>query len=164
MKIIVISDTHGERSWILEAVSRHPDATVILHCGDYASDMDILTESELEKHFVRGNVPDLKFAGRSHSEEIMEQVLIFDEIRVLLTHGHVYDVKHTLNRLYYRALEAEVDLVLFGHTHLAMNETIGDVAFFNPGSPARPRGGPPSYGVIEVRGKIFRGVIHKFIE
>ena len=53
---------------------------------------------------------------------------------ILLTHGHGYSVKSSLLPLRRRALELDVQLVLYGHTHLpALSEEEG-VLFCNPGS------------------------------
>ena len=63
-----------------------------------------------------------------------ERLLELDGVRILLTHGHGYSVKSSLLPLRRRALELDVQLVLYGHTHLpALSEEEG-VLFCNPGS------------------------------
>lgn len=151
MKLIVISDTHGERSWIQKALDLHPDADVVVHCGDFASDLEILKGTQVEVVSVTGNVMDLHMDLVPPEDREEERLLVYEGIRVLLTHGHRYDVKHTLNKLFYRALEAQAALVLFGHTHVALSLEHQGVSFLNPGSPARPRGGRPGYGIVEVQ-------------
>ena len=62
--------------------------------------------------------------------------------------SHRQGVKEDLERLYFTALEAGADLVLFGHTHRSLHEREGKVEFFNPGS--IDRGYPPSYGLLRL--------------
>ena len=63
-----------------------------------------------------------------------ERLLELDGVRILLTHGYGYSVKSSLLPLRRRALELDVQLVLYGHTHLpALSEEEG-VLFCNPGS------------------------------
>ena len=38
MKIVVVSDTHGNNAAILDIMSREPDAKMLLHCGDICAD------------------------------------------------------------------------------------------------------------------------------
>lgn len=155
MKLIVISDTHGEKSWIQKAVEANRDASIIIHCGDFASDLDIVKSMPIEGVAVSGNVPDLHRARLMPDDQMEERILVYEDVRILLTHGHRYDVKYTLNKLFYRAQEAQADLVLFGHTHAALNLSHDGVTLLNPGSPARPRGGKPGYGIIEIEKGIF---------
>ncbi|MZQ97167.1 MAG: YfcE family phosphodiesterase [Acidaminobacter sp.] len=150
MKLIVISDTHGEKSWIQKAVEANRDASIIIHCGDFASDLEIVKSMPIEAVAVTGNVPDLHQARLMPDDRMEERILIYEGVRILLTHGHRYDVKYTLNKLFYRAQEAQAELVLFGHTHTALNLSHDGITFLNPGSPARPRGGKPGYGIIDV--------------
>lgn len=153
--MIVISDTHGERSWVQKALERHPDADVIVHCGDFASDLEAVKGTSVELVSVAGNVMDLHKGGVSPENRAEERLLVYEGVRILLTHGHRYDVKHTLNNLFYRALEEQAALVLFGHTHVALKLQHEGISFLNPGSPARPRGGRPGYGIVEIEAGAF---------
>ena len=45
----------------------------------------------------------------------------------------------------------DCDVAVFGHTHVAFQETYSRVLALNPGSPARPRGGSPhSFALVEL--------------
>lgn len=49
----------------------------------------------------------------------------------------------------------KVDAIIFGHSHRPMNEYIGKVLFFNPGSPTDKVFAPyNSYGILEINDKI----------
>jgi uncharacterized protein len=156
LKLIVISDTHGEKSWIQKAVEANRDASIIIHCGDFASDLDVVKSMPIEAVAVTGNVPDLHDVRLMPDDRMEERILVYEGVRILLTHGHRYDVKYTMNKLNYRAQEAQAALVLFGHTHVAQQISHDGITFFNPGSPARPRGGKPSYGIIEIENGNFK--------
>ena len=147
MKICVFSDTHGHLSQIKDKLihlDREVDAFWFL--GDYAKDAralkKILTK---EVVIVRGNC-DL------HSHEPEDQILELRGKRILLTHGHRYNVKGTLTTLYFKAKSEQVDLVCFGHTHMALNVEEEGIILFNPGSPTSPRGNiHGSFGMIMIQ-------------
>jgi len=44
--------------------------------------------------------------------------------------------------------ERQADLVVFGHSHVPGYDDTGAVALLNPGSHARPRGGPPAHAEL----------------
>jgi putative phosphoesterase len=78
------------------------------------------------------------------------------ELRVLLCHGspastteYLFD---TRSDAYLRrftsggTLDAEADVIVFGHTHIPFHRTVDGVHFVNTGSVGRPRGGDPQAG------------------
>ncbi|MEN6327013.1 MAG: YfcE family phosphodiesterase, partial [Syntrophomonas sp.] len=80
------------------------------------------------------------------SEEIVEKA----GRKFLVVHGHQYGVKRGLNRIFYRGKEAGVDMVVFGHTHVACADKIDGLWLLNPGSPSQPRlPDHASYAIIE---------------
>jgi putative phosphoesterase len=53
-----------------------------------------------------------------------------------------------------------VDLIIFGHSHYALNEKKGNILYFNPGSPTDKIFAPyNSYGLIEINDKIEAKII-----
>ena len=89
--------------------------------------------------------------------EALERVLILDDHRVLIAHGHTLGVKTGLLRAQYRALEQNADLLLFGHTHAPLVDAASRPMMMNPGSIGDPR--RPTYGVLECRdGQIYPSV------
>jgi len=147
MKICVFSDTHGHISQIKDRLI-HLDQEVdaFWFLGDYAKDGRALKKIlKKEIYIVKGNC-DL------HSQEPEDQILEVEGKRVLLTHGHRYNVKNTLTTIYLKAKSCKVDLVCFGHTHMAVNVKEDGIVLFNPGSPTSPRGNVhPSMGMIIIR-------------
>lgn len=158
MKIGIISDTHGEIEIAMEAIRQMGEVDLILHAGDTYSDLVKLSkETDVEMVGVRGNI--------GHPDEgPAELVLDLNGFRIFLLHGHHYDVKHSLMRLYYRAKELEVDVVVYGHTHLAMSAYEDDVLFVNPGSIGFPRGKyKNSYAILELEDKNLKAEILEIV-
>lgn len=140
MKIGVISDSHGRHS-ALRALKSLGAVDVLFHLGDHCSDLSEEAVGSIPFYRVRGNcdftgsVPDfltLDLGGR----------------RFLLTHGHLLGVKMGVDRLIYKAQELGADAVLFGHTHMPMQETEQGILLLNPGSAGLPRGGRPASAAI----------------
>jgi putative phosphoesterase len=76
--------------------------------------------------------------------------------RIIFTHGDLYGVKYGIDGVKKLALDHSADLVLFGHTHQALEQYIstddGGFYLFNPGSIGAGFGGA-SYGVINITDK-----------
>lgn len=142
MTILVLSDSHGSISNMERAVEQtSPD--MILHLGDCWADAEAL--HELYPHIPMRQVPgNCDFRPM----ESTEQILCIRGFRILLCHGHTYGVKQSLLRAGYRAQEAELDLFLFGHTHIPLVDKQGKVWFVNPGSIGR--GSRPTYATISL--------------
>lgn len=139
MKLVVLSDSHGDTATVKEITALRADA--VFHCGD--SEL-VADDSLLEGvHIVRGNCDG--------DERFLDSIVgkVGDDT-VLVVHGHEHNVKHSTLTLSYVAAEQQATIVLFGHSHLYGAEMIGDVLFVNPGSTTQPRGGrEATYAVIE---------------
>ncbi|QBP40734.1 metallophosphoesterase [Paenisporosarcina antarctica] len=141
MRIVVMSDTHGETNSIDQVRHAVGPVDAVFHCGD--SELDIQHESLQDAFVVEGNCD----WDSSYSAEVFTEV---NGVKVFMTHGHLWQVKSTLMPLSTRAQELGADLVLFGHTHLLGAELIGSTLFVNPGSLELPRGRKEkSYAIIE---------------
>lgn len=152
MKYLVLSDSHGNVDNMVRAVEREkPDG--IIHLGDCWRDAEELHElfPRLPLEQVPGNCDFGRF-------EALERVLILDDHRVLIAHGHTMGVKAGLLRAQYHALEQNADLLLFGHTHVPLVDASTRPMLLNPGSIGDVR--RPTYGVLEGKdGKIFPSVV-----
>ncbi len=125
------------------AVERHrPDYAV--HLGDYARDAQWLGTRfpELPLISLPGN------CDRPRPGEIQTKLLDFEGVKILMTHGHPYDVKRGLLRLELAAREAGADAALFGHTHRRLCEELDGLWLLNPGACGEWR---PSCGLVEIR-------------
>ncbi|GAA2977160.1 metallophosphoesterase [Lentilactobacillus parakefiri] len=137
MKIVVVSDSHGDRGIIQELVSKYAGKVAgIFHCGDSELPLDDPLVSQLQ--IVRGNMDFAEFP-----EQVVQEV---NGKRILLTHGHHQNVNGGLLNLELYARSLSADIVLFGHTH-QLGATFDDqMLFVNPGSIADPRGQYASLG------------------
>lgn len=143
MKILVLSDSHGTMSnmeWALEL--EKPDCA--MHLGDCARDARRLAERypQIPVYAVPGNCD-----GPMPGEPLL-RVEVLGGVRIFLTHGHAYGVKRGLLALSLAAREAQADVALFGHTHLAFCRTVDGLWLLNPGACGAGRS---SYGVIEIQ-------------
>ena len=149
MKCIVFSDSHGTLSVMRRAIKMNMDAEVVFFLGDGLSDLEAIATEFPDKFFVavRGNC-DYYATFRSQTVPITDSITI-DGFKILLTHGHAYDVKYSLDRLGYLALSEGADIVLFGHTHHPFEQYVSDCDhpyyLFNPGSASYSSG---SFGLI----------------
>lgn len=139
MKIIVVSDTHGDTESLIRFLKKSEnDFSEIWYLGDFFSDGETIAKAfNVPVVSVKGNC-DLGVNGPEN--RVIERL----GHKIWLTHGHLYGVKNTLTTLYYKALEKECDLVCFGHTHRALIQEEHSVKLFNPGSPSRPYIGQPA--------------------
>lgn len=146
MKILVLSDTHGAIfESIISSLKNEKNLDLLIHCGDKYNDVPKLAKIlEIDEYYqVVGNC-DYGVNG----EEIM--LLCLEEKNILVTHGHLHHVKDGLNDLKEFAEENDVDIVLFGHTHISHDEIDNNILYFNPGSTILPKNGMASYGIIEI--------------
>ena len=80
-----------------------------------------------------------------------EHVFTVKDIRMLLTHGHKHKVRKGIETLFHRAKELDVDMVLFGHTHVAYHACVDNIHLMNPGSVGRSRDHlPETYLVLTI--------------
>ena len=104
---------------------------------------------------VRGNCDSSGILGDTMIKKTDSITLM--GYRIFLTHGDLYGVKYGLDGIKGLAVDHNADLVLFGHTHQAMEKYIstdeGGYYLFNPGSIGGGYGIKPSYGVINITDK-----------
>ena len=152
MKILVFSDSHGKLDWMITAVEEErPDRIFFL--GDYERDGWDLSRlyPVLPINVVKGNCD-----WGPGCEECLVQI---DEVRFLLTHGHLYGVKTGFARISAAGVRADADMVCFGHTHVPTDRLENGIRLFNPGTIGGPRGQRVTYGVLTVKGKSITGEI-----
>ena len=135
---------------------QQPDA--VFHLGDCERDTQ-----RLEKEFP--DLPLYRVCGNCDREPVNPEVLqlTLDGVKFFLTHGHRFSVKYTLNALLNAAYFASADMVLFGHTHRAVNETMQGLYVVNPGTAGV--GALCTYACIETENGAIRTVgIHAIPE
>jgi len=141
----VISDSHGNRKRILEALHYLDGVDHILHAGDFYEDAKLVDSAvECKVTAVAGNC-DYMVRGP------FEELFVLNGYRIYLTHGHLYSVKRNLKALVERAKELDVQVAVFGHTHTPQVSCEDGILFVNPGSVHSPRQGyQPSIAIIDL--------------
>lgn len=146
MRILALSDTHGEASnlaWLIKKLG--PSVSMAIHCGDGVLDFSSLPPGSAIPPLVavRGN-------GDSSSLPLFRVVEALGK-RVLVVHGHAYGVYDTRGRLAEAAMDFKCCLALYGHTHVPAREDFPGLVIANPGSLSRPRSIiGPSFALIDI--------------
>ena len=156
MKCLCFSDSHGNFFTMKAALNKHPDAEIIFFLGDGLSDFEELIRDPKRMYIaVRGNCDSSGILGDQMVKKTDSITLM--GYRIFLTHGDLYGVKYGLDGIKGLAVDHNADLVLFGHTHQALEKYIftdeGGYYLFNPGSIGGGYGIKPSYGVINITDK-----------
>lgn len=156
MELLIVSDSHGHAERLVEALHRQirrPDAICFL--GDGLADTEVWASVGIPVYTVRGNCDWSGF----YRDEPTERFLYLEGHQLMLTHGHVYDVKSGYERLIAVAREKGADIVLFGHTHMPAELSVSPqngerrMYLFNPGSIAYDEGEGYSFGTLTLKGE-----------
>src|SRR5690554_1359926 len=125
MKLLITGDIHGRSDMLEKVLKKEKSFDLHLNTGDLGIDLKTIEQTQMIA--VKGNTDyylDLP------TERIMEH----EGIRILLTHGHLQNVKYGLTELIEFAKEVEADVCIFGHTHDAFYRQIDHITFINPGT------------------------------
>lgn len=149
MKIVVVADSHAPRRWKgapPELVAELADADLVLHAGD------VCVPGVLDE--LAAHAPVRVVLGNNDSPEVRawgapdEVFLEAHGVRIAMLHDA--GAKAGRGRRMRRRFP-DADVVVFGHSHIPLDEVQDGVHLFNPGSISDPRRQPlPSYGVLEV--------------
>ncbi|MEA2014426.1 MAG: metallophosphoesterase family protein [Thermodesulfobacteriota bacterium] len=157
MKIGVISDTHLDVSdnRLERIVEDHfHDVDLVLHAGDIV-ELDVLDVFRgREVHAVAGNMDHDSVRGLFP----VKQVLEIEGRRIGLIHGwgSPFGLEEKVLREFY-----DVECVVYGHTHKAMNEARKGILLFNPGSPTDQRfASHNSVGILDIGTEISGKIIY----
>ena len=151
MRLLVISDSHGNYPHALRAHQLASPVDHIIHLGDGAEDARLM-EQLLE-------VPVLRVAGNCDADPQLplELTLDFGGCRIFLTHGNRELVKSGMRELIGKGLEAKARVVLYGHTHRPAVHSESGMLLVNPGT--LKQGFPESYAILTVTGTEARAEI-----
>jgi hypothetical protein len=143
MKILVLSDTHGDIEKAKEVIKKHKDIDLIIHCGDFIYDaLELQKTTSKEIIMVKGNCD-----GARGDNDYIKYKTPYGYL--LIAHGHQYGVKRSYLNITYKAKETECVCAVFGHTHMPYIGESDGIKLFNPGSLSRPSDGSNgSYGII----------------
>lgn len=149
-KIVIVSDTHipmRAKKLPEPLITECQTADFIIHAGDWQA-LDVYYElaAYAETDGVTGNVDPWEVLDRFGKKKIFA----FEGVKIGVIHGD--GIRKTTEQ---RALEAfaddDVDIIVFGHSHIPVMRESGGVTLFNPGSPTDKRQQPQySFGLLEI--------------
>ena len=144
MKIIVVSDTHGNPSSLNKVMELHSNADIVVHCGDSRGEMEAvkMRYPDVTYYEVRGNCDFGSPLPLTVSFEV-------DGIRFMATHGHAYNVKYGLSELIEAAKADGAQVVFYGHTHIPDEKTADGITALCPGACG---GWGATFAVVETKG------------
>lgn len=127
MKILVVSDTHGNHITPVK-VLEETGADMLIHLGDEINDALVME--------TIAGIPVIKVPGNCdlRATEPRELLETISGKKLFITHGDLYRVKNGLQRLVERAKELKASVVLFGHTHNPLIQNLDGVLLINPGT------------------------------
>jgi len=129
MSLMVISDTHGRTTAVMNILIENKDITHLVHLGDMVRDAE-----DIEAAFPELKV--IKVSGNNDFWSREKEELLFDwyGLKIFACHGHKYGVRGSKGILATRAKEAGADIALFGHTHIKFDQKLDGVLLLNPSS------------------------------
>lgn len=146
MKILIISDSHGDTDNIELIAKKEKNLDMVLHCGDGARDFDYI--ASILHCQVRGVVGNCDFFAGGSSVAEFE----LEGKKIHMEHGNRLPY-HSPSELMGIAKMNGYNLLLYGHTHCQYIQHDGNYSVVNPGSISKPRDGMPSYIILKTDGK-----------
>ena len=130
MKVLIVSDTHGQDENLEETVLREAPFDYLIHCGDVEGrEIFIEALAECPCTIVAGN----------------------NDFFTDLPYDH-YFVSQDYDKLVENAQAKGCKIAMYGHTHMPVIENEDGILVINPGSLTYPRqrGRRPSYAVMQI--------------
>lgn len=154
MRILVVSDTHGDLNTLIRVVNSQPAAEIIVHCGDGDEQVQFLKDNYKDKMTVavRGNCDWC-------SSLLSKEIFTVCSKKIFVTHGHLYNAKYGLYNLVCAARENGADILLFGHTHIPLSTYDDGLYILNPGS---CHGYGATYGYVDLdeKGNVVTNIVN----
>ncbi len=165
MRILVVSDTHGELNNVkrlVEVCRAEIKPDVIVHLGDDSPDAEPLRELNVPLYVVPG-VYESHYREPSTKRRLIVEL---EGLRFLLSHT---DTRHQNDPPEERDPQeilnsGEVDVLLHGHTHIPKIELRGRKLVVNPGhlKTSDKKGYPPTYAIMDIDSDRVKIVIREF--
>ena len=145
MRILILSDSHGNKAALQKILMRHCDIKEIFFLGDCVKDIEGLKDSFADRvfHIVSGNCDPFSTA-------LSSDICAIGGIKIFYTHGHRFFVKGGYNSLIEAARLRGCTLAICGHTHIPYTTYDNGVYLVNPGSVSLPRDGKASYAIADI--------------
>ena len=161
MKLMIASDIHGSMFYLDKLLSRFeeekPDKLILLGDILYHGPRNDLPEGYAPKAVIEklNAMKENILCVRGNCDTEVDQMVLefpiladyaifyFDSKMIFATHGHNHNTKNP-------PMLKEGDILLHGHTHVAICEDCGEYTYINPGSVSIPKEDTPhSYMMFE---------------
>ena len=126
MRVLVLSDSHGDVYKLRRAIDSQPTAKLIVFLGDGEYDIDSV-ECRVPVIKVRGNCDFGSSLPLNFTDEVCGK-------KIYCTHGFRENVKYTTENLISAAKSHGAHIALYGHTHVPVTSYDGGLYLVNPGS------------------------------
>ena len=154
-RVLIVSDSHGQTVDIRKAIVNTGEIDLFIHLGDIIDDPDIIRQwlmgkcglkaKEIPSLFLAGNCDGRWLKRKLHRRPVLFRV---NGLAFFATHGDAYGVEDGLERLQELAEANDIDVMLFGHTHIPYEGIYGKTRILNPGSISYPRAGQPKTYIV----------------
>ncbi|WP_233121236.1 metallophosphoesterase family protein [Tersicoccus sp. Bi-70] len=166
LRVLVLSDTHAPRFWKGVPAGLHEPlaaADVILHAGDVCTPgvLDDLAAHAPVRAVLGNNDGDDVAAWDGGPDGEVPETLELDLAGLAVAMIHDAGPRQGRDRRMRRRFP-DADLVVFGHSHIPLDEPAGAVPLFNPGSPTDKRRQPHgTWGELMIEdGVLLQHTIH----
>ncbi len=153
MKVGILSDTHIRKGRTLPQFvwENLEDVDFILHAGD------LTTETVLEELNMLAPVIAVKGNCDWLVKDLPDKTITrLGSLKIGLTHGYLGKAGSTLQRAQETFQGDQVDMIVFGHSHIPYKSFHNGILLFNPGSPVERRGQSHfSMGVLTIDDDLF---------
>lgn len=146
MKILIVSDSHGRTDNLEKVIDKTHPIDLLIHLGDIEGSEDYIEAiAGCDTIMVSGNNDYFTSLDR-------EKIIEVNGYKIYMTHGHIYQVNFGTGMIKAKGRELGAQIVMFGHTHRPLIDTVGDITAINPGSISLPRqeGHLPTYIIMEI--------------
>ncbi len=163
MKILVVSDTHGELDNVNKIVEKFKgrDIDIVIHLGDDSPDAEPLKNLGKPLYVV----PGVYEPHYKNPDTVRRMVINVEGLKILLSHTetkHQNDPPEEEDPLE-KLKNTDINMLFHGHTHIPKVVIDGRKIILNPGhlKKSDKKGYPPTYAIVDIDKSKIRITIHK---
>ena len=151
MKILVISDTHGNINGIRHVLgfAKSQNIGAIFHCGDFATTQDVfeVLRANIPLYAVFGNADEARFQEIANA--LSAAVQKGDTIEFELDNRKIA-IAHQPEKISSHIQSGKFDAIFHGHLHMSASvKTTGNTLIVNPGAlGSTPK---PSFAIYDTK-------------